>query len=174
MAERRDGLPQRLEQQVAGLGQLAADEDALGGEQVARAGDGAAEGAAGVGDDAPAADVARLRLSDDLAQGQAVAVAAAQRLEDGLGAGEGLQAAAVAAAADRAAVVDRHVADLAGGAARAVVEAAVEDEAGADAGGDLDVDEVRAVAAGAPHDLRQRAEVGVVLDAHGQAELGAA
>ena len=65
-----DGLAQRLEQQVAGLGQLAADEDALGGEQVARAGDGAAEGAAGVGDDAPAADVARLRLQDDLAQGR--------------------------------------------------------------------------------------------------------
>ena len=71
MAERRDGVAQRLEQQVAGLGQLAADEDALGGEQVAGAGDGAAEGAAGVGDHAPAADVARLGLEDDLAQRQA-------------------------------------------------------------------------------------------------------
>ena len=172
MAERPTASRSGLEEQVAGLCQLAADEDALGREQVARARDGAAEGAAGVGDDAPAPDVAGLRLEDDLAQREAVAVAAAQGLEDGFGAGEGLQAAAVAAAADRPAVVDRHVADLAGGASRAVVEPPVEDEAGADPGGDLDVDEVRAVAPSAPHDLRQSAEVGVVLDAHRQAELG--
>ena len=112
MAERPTASRSGSSSRSAACGQLAADEDALGREQVARARDGAAEGTAGIGDDAPAPDVARLRLEDDLAQGQAVAVAAAQRLEDGLGAGEGLQAAAVAAAADRPAVVDRHVADL--------------------------------------------------------------
>ena len=67
-------------------------------------------------DHALAAEVALARHRDDAAQREPVAVAAAQRLEDRLGAGERLQAAAVAAAADRPALVDRHVADLAGGA----------------------------------------------------------
>ena len=48
----------------------------------------------------------------------------------------------------------------------AAVEAAVEDQAGADAGGDLQVDEIAGVAAGAERGLRERAEVRVVVDHH--------
>ena len=77
-------------------------------------------------------------------------MAAAQRLEHGLGAGERLQAAAVAAAADRPARRRSSRGRSRRRCRRAVVEAAVEDEAGADAGGDLDVDEVRAAAARRP------------------------
>ena len=47
----------------------------------------------------------------------------------------------------------------------AAVEAAVEDQPGADAGRDLEVDEVGRAAAGAVGQLGERAEVGVVVDA---------
>ena len=54
--------------------------------------------------------------------------------------GVGLQAATAAAAAQRALLVEGEVADLAGRAARAVEEPVVDDDAGADAGGDLHED----------------------------------
>ena len=53
--------------------------------------------------------------------------------------------------------VDEHVAELAGHAAPAAVQAAAEDEPGADARGDLEVDEVRRAAAGAVRRTRASA-----------------
>ena len=68
---------------------------------------------------------------------------AAQQVDERAGGGDGLQAAAVAAAADDAVGVDEHVAELAGQPGAAAVQAAVEDQPGADAGGDLQVDRGR-------------------------------
>ena len=56
------------------------------------------------------------------------------------------------------------MADLTGCPGRASQQAPVDHDAGADAGRRLDVSEVRAVPAGAPGQLSQRAEVRVVLD----------
>src|SRR4051794_2731303 len=116
----------RVEQQVAGARELAADDHLLGCEQVAGPGDGEAEGEAGVVDDALAAEIALHRERDDAAQREAVSVPPAQRLEHRLRAGECLEAAAVAAAAHGPALVDRDVADLPGGPAGALVQAPVE------------------------------------------------
>ena len=57
--------------------------------------------------------------------------------------------------------------------AAAAVQAAVEDQAGADPGGDLQVDQVAGVAAGAERGLGQRAEVRVVVDHHRDVEPAA-
>ena len=64
----------------------------------------------------------------ELAHGQRAVRAAQQLAQRGAG-DEGLEAAAVAAAADRALGIDQDVADLAGDAARAAEGAAVDDEA---------------------------------------------
>ena len=81
-----------------------------------------------------------------------------------------LQAAAVPAAADGALVVDRRVPDLARGADAAVEHLAAEHEPAADAVRGAHVDDVLLAAGGAEADLRERAEVGVVVDVHRQAE----
>ena len=83
---------------------------------------------------AAGAGVAGVNERDDLIERQAVAVAGAQQLDDRAAAGHHLQAAAVAAAADRAGLVDEDVAELACRPARAAVELAAEDQPGADAG----------------------------------------
>ena len=64
----------------------------------------------------------------------------------------------------------RRPADLAGRAARAPVEPAVEQEVGADAGGKLDVDQLGVAAAGAPDELGHGPEVGVVLHVCGEGQ----
>src|SRR5258708_19672379 len=60
--------------------------------------------------------------------------------------------------------MERGVADLAGGAGGAAQQLSVDDQPRTDAGRDLYVDEVRALAAGAPGELGKGAEVSVVLD----------
>ena len=158
------GLAHAVEQQVAGLGEVAADDEALRVEQVEHERRGAADDPAGVGDHAPAAEVALVRQAQHLGDGQ-VAVAAAQHLEQRAGRGGRLEAAAVAAAADGALGVDEDVAELAGHAAGAAVEPPAEDQPRADAGRELEVDEVRRAASRAVGQLGQRAEVRVVVDA---------
>src|SRR5262249_20647368 len=74
--------------------------------------------------------------------------------------------APVAAPAHGAVVVVPDVADLAGGALCPVVHAAVEDESGADPGGDAEVDQVGHATGGGEGHLAARAEVRLVLDAH--------
>ena len=87
--------------------------------------------------------------------------------------GEGLEAARLAARAERTARVDDGVADLAGEAAGATVEPAVEHDAGRDPGADGEVGEVAAVDAvsdAAPVQA-ERGGSGVVLDDDRPAEL---
>ena len=74
----------------------------------------------------------------------------------------GLQAAAVAAAADPAGRVGDDVAELAGQPGVAEEQLAVEDQPGADAAAEHHVDDVARAAPGAVADLGQRAEVRVV------------
>ncbi len=93
-----------------------------------------------------------------------------EQVQQVAGADEGLQAAPVAAAADRAGLVQGDVADLARGAARAPVDLPVDHQARADAAGHLDVGEVAQAPAGAPDQLAEGAEVGVVVDVHRHAE----
>ena len=127
-----DRLAQRVEQQVARLAQVAADDDHLGVEAGCTASaTRAADDAAGVGDHAPRSRRRRrapaaIMLARPSARRRGCGAAA--RTSAGPD-GERLQAAAVAAAADRALRVDQHVADLAGGAASAAVGAAVDDQA---------------------------------------------
>jgi hypothetical protein len=83
-------------------------------------------------------------------------------------AGGELDTAPVAAPTDRAARVQRDVAELAGGARGAAIEPAVQHDAGPDAGGHLEIDQVAAALAGAPHVLRQRGHVRVVVGAYRQ------
>src|SRR6202035_3100542 len=59
----------------------------------------------------------------------------------------------------------------AGEAAGAAVQVPLEHESGAEAVGDLDVDEVLHPGGGAEGAFSERAEVGIVLDPHRQAEL---
>src|SRR5829696_6325821 len=163
------GLAHLVEQQVARGGEIAAEDQALRVEHVEQAGCGDADDAAGVGDHAPAAQVAVQGERDHLGDAD-VAVAAAQELEQGGRRRGGLQASAVAAPADLALTGHEHVAELARHAAPAAVQAAVEDQSGADARRDLDVDHVGGAATGAVDELAQRAEVGVVVDADGHVE----
>ena len=165
-----DGFLQGVEQDVARGADRAADDDELWVEGVDDRRDRAAEHAPGVGDRAARAGVAVGDERHDLVEREVVAVAGAQQGDDRAAAGHHLQAAAVAAAADRAALVDEHVAELAGGAAGAAVQLAAEDEAGADAAGDHEVDRVARADPGAERDLGERAEVRVVVEVHVQAE----
>src|SRR6202041_2442512 len=78
--------------------------------------------------------------------------------------------AAAAPAQDAVALVV-YVGELAGEAAGAAVQVPLEHESGAEAVGDLDVDEVLQAGGGAESALAERAEVGIVLDPHWQAKL---
>ena len=120
----------------------------------------------GVGDHPPAAGVAGHRPRHHLL-GVERALGGRQQAEQVAAARDGLEAAAVAAAADRPGLVDRDVPDLARRPVRTAVEPAVEHETRADAGGHLDVDRVPPAAGRAPGDLAERADVRVVLDQDG-------
>src|SRR5438874_1896420 len=63
-------------------------------------------------------------------------------------------------------LVARCMTDLTGGPRRAPQQAAVDDQPGTDSRRGLDVGEVRAVTTRAPGQLRERSEVGIVLDLH--------
>ena len=105
----------------------------------------------GLGDRAPAAGVTLAGEGDDLLQGERGAVGGAERGEN-CTAGEHRHAAAISAAADRAGGVDHGVCDLAGDSLRSPERAPVDDQAHADTGRELEVDDVLAPASGAPLD----------------------
>ena len=81
--------------------------------------------------------VARVGGVEDVAHGERAGAAPA--LGDGAAAGERFDAAVLAAAAQRAVRVDRDVADLARRAARTAPQLAVGDDAGRDAGAEVEV-----------------------------------
>ena len=90
-----------------------------------------------------------------------------QLLGEGAAAGHRLDAAPVAAAAERVAGVgDLDVAEVAGGALGAAVDVAADDDPGADAGGDLDVEQVVDASQPAVAVLPQGHHVHVVVDEH--------
>ncbi len=93
-----------------------------------------------------------------------------RQLDERARARQRLEAAALAAAADRALLLDDRVADLAGHPCRSVEQPAVHDQPGADAGRDLQVGGVAAAGRRAPVELGQRAEVGVVVHVDRQLE----
>ena len=101
------GAAYAVEQQVPGGGKVATDDEPLRVEHVEHERGGAADDAAGVGDHAAAAEVAVVGEREHLADGQ-LAMAAAEHLEQRAGGGGGLEAAAVAATADRALGIDEH------------------------------------------------------------------
>src|SRR5829696_3709807 len=106
--ERRplERLAHAVEQQLARVREVAAHDQQLRVEHVHERRGRLADRPPGVGDHAPAAEIALLREPDDGAAVQAVAVAAAQQVGQRVRARHGLQAAAVAAAADGAVRVD--------------------------------------------------------------------
>src|SRR5205823_4407034 len=161
-----DRGPQRLHEQIAGGAEAATDNHALRVEEIAQARGGAPDGGAGVGDHPGATEVAALGELEHLPKVEVGAVAAAQRVDDPLLAGERLEAAAVAAAADQAVLVEDHVPDLARGAVAPAVDVALEVQACADARRDLEVGDLGEAATGPEGDLGERAEIGVVVGEH--------
>src|SRR5918999_2002319 len=138
-----DRLPERVEQQGAGLAHAAPDHDPFGVHQIAEVRHGHPDVAAGVGDRPAAAGGAAGRPGENRLGGELLAEAAGQQAGDGRRAGVGLEAAAVAAAADVAGLVDRRVADLAGRAAGPLEQPAADHDPRADPGGELQVDDAR-------------------------------
>src|SRR5215210_7018692 len=103
---RRDGVPahglsHRVEQEVARLAQVAPHHDRVGVQDVADRRHGAPEDAPRVGDRALAAGVPLAGQPHDVADGEDLPAAAAQQLAERRPGDVGLQAAAIAAAADR-------------------------------------------------------------------------
>ena len=142
----------------------------LGFSRLHRLGHATADVAADVGDHPAAARVPVAGQLDHPLHRQIRSVAGLEQRQDVAGGGEGLQAAAVAAAADRAGFVQRDVPDLARRAAGAAVDLTVDHQAGADAAGHLDVRQVLHPPPAAPDQLAEGAEVGVVVHVHGHAE----
>src|SRR4051794_29741779 len=165
-----DRLGDRGEQDITGGTQIAADDHPLRIEDVAEVADRDADAAARVGDHALRKRIAGMRALDQLVHPDLLATDRVERARHGGGARHGLEAAAVAAAADLAVLAEERVAELARGAARAAVEPSLDDERAADAGAHAHEDEVLRAAAGAPDELGERAEVGVVLHAHDHPE----
>ena len=81
---------------------------------------------------------------------------------------QNFDASAFAASAQRAAVVDAHVAALAGRAGVAVINAAVENNAGSDSGSNRGIENVAESARRAPARFGQRRGVRVIVDFDGQ------
>ena len=103
---------QRLEQHVAGLGELAADHHDVGVDEVAQVGRGDAEVVPGVEHDAAAPGVAASARATTSASVRCRGWAGASSRTGAPD--QHLEAAAVAAAADGTVLVDGHVPDLAG------------------------------------------------------------
>jgi hypothetical protein len=156
-------FPHRLEQQVAGCPEGAADRYPLRVEEVEERRRGRADVPAGLGQRAGAGEVAAACAGDDLVEVERLAERPLEHADERLRRGHRLQAAAVSAAADVAVLLNRDVADLAGGPARAAQHLAVCDQARADARRDLQVHERRGAAAGAPERLGARPEIRVVV-----------
>ena len=161
--------PQRAEDGLAGLGHRPHHDDTPGREQVARDRQLPADQPGGVADHPDGARIAAGQQRHQARQRER-AVLGAQRVQDGRDGGVGVQAAALAAAAERAALVDGRVADLARAAGGAADQGAVHEQAAPDAVVELDGDAVVAAPPGAPQVLAQGRQVRVVVDAHRHAQ----
>ena len=154
------------EQVFVGVGDVAADDDHAGVEEVHGAGQHAAEFAAGLADEPHGFGASVADVAYDVAAVVGLDAQVGEVGGHGAAAGDRFQTAQVAAAADDVVVVgDVDVADVAGGALGAAVDAAVGDHAAADAGADLDEEQVVGVAPARPV-LAERHDVDVVVDQH--------
>ena len=142
-----------------------------GSNRLHRLASGDADVAAGVGDDPPRAAVAGLGGLQQVAEALHALARREERQQRGA-AGVRLEAAAVAAAADRAVLVDRHVADLAGLAVDAAEQVAADDEPGADRVADADEHRRRDGARASLARLGETAEVRLAVDEDGAADAG--
>ena len=151
--------------------ELAADDDELGVEEVAQARGGDADVPAGVRDDPSRAAVAGV---DAWSRSLSRCIPSLGGNSDSSAgpAGVGLEAAAVAAPADRSVLVDRDVPDLAGLAVDAAEQVAADDEAGADGVADADEDRGGCRAGAAFARLGETAEVRLAVDEDGPADAG--
>src|SRR6185312_13635778 len=167
------------------LGDAAADDDDLGIERVGQVAGEEAEVILRVAHDLAHDGVVEVERFFDHARGQRLGVVLAHQLRNlGLPAlldqlahvalhggarGERLDAAALAAAAARAVRQERHVADLAGDAAAAVVRVVADDDAAADAGADEDADHGARALADAVGVLADDGDADVVVEKDAQA-----
>ena len=159
-----DLLANAVEQGVSCQAELAADDDAGRVQEVAQVGDGAADRPPRVVDDPLGRQVAVGDEVEQLAQRQVGAVRGAEEGDERSGGRDRLQAAAAPAAANGSLRAHLDVPQLAGDAGRAVIEAAAEHEPGADAGRHHHVDDVCEPPPCAEGDLRERTQVGVVVE----------
>ncbi len=136
----------------------------------AETGEHAPDRVTGVGEDPAYVGSTRAVQPEQARQVEVVAVRRTQQLEQAPRRDLGLEAAATPAPADVTVLTCEHVPDLARDAGRAAVQAPAEHEAGADAAGELHVDQVRDTATRAVLVLGHRAEVGVVVDHHRYAD----
>jgi hypothetical protein len=163
--------PQRAEHRLAGFCHRPDDDHALGAEQVAHGGQLRADQPGGVADHAHRARVAVREQLHQPGERQP-AVLGPQRIEDGGDGGVAVEAAALAAAAQRSALVHGDVADLPGAAGGAAHQGPVHEQPASDAVVELDRHAVIAALSGAPDMLAERGQVRVVVDAHRDAEDG--
>src|SRR4051812_10105825 len=165
-------LAHAREQLLMRVGDVAADHDRARVEEVDRAREHLAEIAAGVADQLDGERLAGAHERDDVAAGPGLEPGPGETFGERAAAGDGFQAARVAAAADDVVVPgDPDVADVAGGALGAAVDVAVGDDAAADAGADLDEEQVLDVAPVRPV-LAEGHDIDVVVDEYGRVVVG--
>ena len=152
------------------MGDVAADDDHARVEEVDRGGEHLAELAAGLAHELHRLRAALAHVADDVAGVLRRDALRAQPRGHRAAAGHGLQAAAVAAAADLEVAGHVDVADVARRALGAAVDPALGDDPAADAGADLDEEQVVVGAPGLVV-LAQRHDVHVVVDERRRAEV---
>ena len=158
--------PYGVKEDVAEAGQGAAKNDQFGIDQVRDMGDGTADGEAGVVNHAKGCCISVQGQLHDVRRCQPAIAGALQQADHRRRRGNSFKAAAVAAPADEAVLVDGGVPEFAGDSDVAVVERAVEDEPGSDTRSDLQEDQVVHRAVRTPGDLGQRPQIGIIIDKH--------
>ena len=162
--------PHRVQQDAAEAGERAADHDEFGIEQVADVGQCPPHRQPGILDHAEGGRVSVQGDPDNVLGADRGVAAVAEQIDHGGRGRDGLQAAAVAATADDAVFGHRGMADLARDPDVAVIEFAVEDQACTDTGSNFQERKVLRVLVRAPADVRERAQIRIVVHEHVGAE----
>ena len=186
-ARRADFAAQRLEESVTGMSYTTEDHHDVRVEDVEEVGDANAKIPSRVVGHLPGHRIAGIgRLVDQL-RGHPVEIAAGEvphraravrcqqfprAAGDVLSGSERLEAAVIAAAAERSVGVDHHVAEFAGHVGRAMVEPAVDHDAAADTGAEREADDLPAALRRADPALGLHRAIRVILQRRGDAEAG--
>src|SRR3954452_22784559 len=150
-----DGLPDRPEHQLTGLGEITAQDDSARVQQVAEIGDSTADVSADVGDHPTTARISVPCESNNALHGEIGAVAGLEQREHIARGREGLQTTAVAATADGTGLIKSNMPDFSRCATRAPVDLAADDQPGTHTARDLDVCQVPHPPATAPDQLSE-------------------